>query len=91
MKSKASFYVEFLSGNILYLIDNSLKTSSMSVTNDIENVIDDMNNLGFVGIGNPTRLFYRDTMGLVCEVLTSQNKFAFFGVNMTEDEFYHII
>jgi hypothetical protein len=79
-KMRRSAFTYTIDGNTIFVVDSNI---GMSVTNDIENVVEEMAVL-IRSLGksiNEFNLIYRDSTGEIDGVLIKDEKF---------DEFYHI-
>lgn len=73
VKQKAGFYIHRVSDDAVYIIDLAESLKTMSVTNDAEAVVHNLNK----EFGN-RRFFYRDTMGSWDELVHDNGKFLTF-------------
>jgi len=82
-KNKVNFYAEFVDG-VLCIIDTD---GPISVTNDVENVIDRIRE---VGIDLTKPVIYRNSEGVWDGLLIKDGKFAGFIFLNTEDRYWAI-
>lgn len=73
VKQKSVFYVHRVEKDAVYIIDLAESMGSMSVTNDAEAVVHNLNK----EFGNK-RIFYRDTMDQWDELVHDNGKFISF-------------
>lgn len=74
MKISHAIFIWDVRDDIIVIYDlHTIENSSVTVTNDIENVIDVVN-IGMKGIGT-RKVIYRDTESIYDEVVIKDNKF----------------
>jgi hypothetical protein len=73
VKQRSVFYVHRVTDDAVYIVDMAEEVGSMSVTNDAEAVVHNLNS----EYGN-RRFIYRDTMGQWDELVHENGKFTSF-------------